>query len=222
MSLLIFVISFVTTIFILSLILGMIIFTKSRKFQNKYKPRERSFQAPPSSEENRASSSNDVEAVRDDSHCRDILPGSSNIGFLDNIQEKVSFIFFSVVIVNFFKAPPSVPVDISMLESLDILHIGNLDTVKLHRSYSDQCFHISSYLINFEFQDDIQHHLSSTRRNPPSFSSYRNKQKLKRCNTSGNGSLDLQSSFVREFEADLHTRLCSTRRSSTSLTLPNE
>uniref|UniRef100_A0A0K0FL85 Ovule protein n=1 Tax=Strongyloides venezuelensis TaxID=75913 RepID=A0A0K0FL85_STRVS len=185
----------------------MIIFSKSRKFQNKYKPRERSFQAPPPPEENRVSSSNDVEAVRDDSHCQDILSGSLNIGSLDNIQEK---------------APSSVPVDISMLESLDILHIGNLDTVKLHRSYSDQCFHISSYLINFEFQDDIQHHLSSTRRNPPSFSSYRNKQKLKRCNTSGNGSLDLQSSFVKEFEADLHTRLCSTRRSSTSLTLPNE
>ncbi|CEF63226.1 Hypothetical protein SRAE_1000148900 [Strongyloides ratti] len=201
MELILLIICFLVTIIVLSLFLGFIVFSKSRAFRNEYRPHERACQKMSSLKNTKVPSSDDVEVARDNSSCQNPPLECIKVESLEHIEKVKS---------------SNEPVDISLLESLDILHLGNLDTLKMHRSYSDQCFHISSYLMNFEFQDDIQHHLSSTRKNPLSQPSTRGKPKLRRFNTFGNSSIDFQSSFIKEFEADIQTRLCSTRRSSAS------
>uniref|UniRef100_A0A0K0EID2 TMEM132D_N domain-containing protein n=1 Tax=Strongyloides stercoralis TaxID=6248 RepID=A0A0K0EID2_STRER len=209
MELTIFIICFVVAITIISIFLGFIIFNKSRNFQNKYKPHKRVCQKMSLVEYNKTSTDNnvDIEIARENTVCQITPIKCLEIESLESIKKE---------------EPSNEPVDISLLESLDILHLGNLDAAKHYRSYSDECLHISSYLMNFEFLNDVHHHLSSTRRNPLHTPYVRGKQKLMKSNTLGNSYLDFQSSFVKEFEADIQTRLCSTRRSSTSLTIPDE
>uniref|UniRef100_A0A0N4ZIG4 Uncharacterized protein n=1 Tax=Parastrongyloides trichosuri TaxID=131310 RepID=A0A0N4ZIG4_PARTI len=191
----------IVAIILLSLCFAVIFYFKSLNCRNEYKPRERSFHNSLINRNHDDVFGFDVETAREAKECQFSPLQHPKVELLQQIDEEV---------------PANKHVDSSLMESLDIINSGNLPT-RRGRFHSDNELYITSLLMNFNFSNDFKNHLSSTKKSNMG-SSYRcEKKKLRKCNTSGGGDSVINTSYNKEFEADVHARLCSTRRSSTSM-----